>query len=37
MPSELKVFSDFNYQQARSKFWAMVRKKIDRQSTKSTG
>ena len=36
-PDELKVFSDFNYQQIRSKFWAMVRKKIDRQSTKSTG
>jgi hypothetical protein len=37
MPDELKGVTDFNYQQARSKFWAMVRKKIDRQSTKSTG
>ncbi len=36
-PNELKETSPPDYEQARANFWAMIREKIHRQATQSTG
>jgi len=36
-PNELKETSPPDYEQARASFWAMIREKIHRQATQSTG